>query len=226
MILAEKTKEEKEKIQKYIQEKRQEHEQIVSNEKQSKIIQEKERKNKLKKLNEQIKKVAQQPLPPSLIKKSTSTQIPSKDQTEQTRERLLHLLGPRITSELPTEYHRNSHFEQPSVHERSSSSLSSSSSESIVEIQPPKLYNSHKRLFSRFFLFRIDRTITREHSEPPIQTGKNSKNIVDYIFWLFQGIEQRHQNILRWAMNIAQDCDNIETKFKYFRPGIKSHRTV
>jgi hypothetical protein len=147
LILAEKTKEEKEKIQKYIQEKRQEHEQTVSNEKQSKIIQEKERKNKLKKLNEQIKKVAQQPLPPSLIKKSTSTQISSKDQTEQTRERLLHLLGPRINNEPSTEDHRHTPFEQPPLLERSSSS---SSSDSIVEIQPPKFYNSYKRFFSIF----------------------------------------------------------------------------
>jgi hypothetical protein len=172
-ILAEKTKEDKEKIQKYIQEKRHEHEKNISNEKQLKLIQEKERKNKLKKLNEQIKKVAQQPLPPSLVKKTPSIQISSKDQTEQTRERLLHLLGPKITNEPPTEYHRNTPFEQPSLLERSSSS-SSSSSDSIVEIQPPKLYNFYKRFFFVYsFLYRIDQTITHSQSEPPIQNGKN-----------------------------------------------------
>jgi hypothetical protein len=149
-FLEEKTKEEKEKIQKYIQEKRHEHEQNLSNEKQFKRIQEKERKDKLKKLNEQIKKVAQQPLPASLIKKSASTQLTSKDHSEQTRERLLHLLGPRIAIEPPIEQHRSMPFEQPPSIERSrspssSSSSSSSSSESIVEIQPPKLVNSLRR---------------------------------------------------------------------------------
>jgi len=169
-IVAEKSKEDKEKIQKYIQEKRHEHEKNISNEKQLKIVQEKERKNKLKKLNEQIKKVAQQPLPPSLIKKPPSIQIPPKDQTEHTRERLLHLLGPKIINEPPTEYHRNTPFEQPSLLERSSSS-SSSSSDSIVEIQPPKLYNFYK-IFLYIFLYRIDQTIARFQSEPPIQNGK------------------------------------------------------
>ncbi len=153
-LLAEKTKEEKEKIQKYILEKRQEQEKNLSNEKQLRLIQEKERKDKLKKLNEQIKKVAQQTLPSSLLKTPTSTHIPPKDQTEQTRERVLHLLGPRSISEPPTEYHRNTPFEQPSLLERSSSS-SSSSSDLVVEIQPPKLYNSSKRLFSIFFFLEL-----------------------------------------------------------------------
>ena len=73
----EKTKEEKSKdkvkIQKYMEEKRQEHEKQASNEKEVKSTQEKERKDRLKKLNEQIKKVAQQPLPPSLLKKSSAS---------------------------------------------------------------------------------------------------------------------------------------------------------
>lgn len=55
---------------------------------------------------------------------------------------MLHLLGPRITSEPPTEFHRNTPFEQPALLLERSSSSSSSSSDSIVEIQPPKLYNS------------------------------------------------------------------------------------
>jgi hypothetical protein len=142
-FLEEKTKEEKEKIQKYIQEKRHEHEKSLSTEKQSKRLQEKERKDKLKKLNEQIKKVAQQPLPASLIKKSASSHLPPQDHSEQTRERILHLLGPKIIIEPPTEQHRNTPFEKPLTIERSRSpSSSSSSSESIVEIQPPKLVNS------------------------------------------------------------------------------------
>jgi len=73
----EKTKEEKkkesEKIKKYIDEKRQEHEKKILDEKELKTTQEKERKDRLEKLNEQIKKVAQQPLPPSLIKKSSAS---------------------------------------------------------------------------------------------------------------------------------------------------------
>jgi len=181
-ISAEKTKEDKEKIQKYIQEKRHEHEKNISNEKQLKIVQEKERKNKLKKLNEQIKKVAQQPLPPSLIKKSSSIQIPPKDQTEHTRERLLYLLGPKMTSEPPTEYHRNTPFEQPSLLERSSSS-SSSSSDSIVEIQPPKLYNFYKRFF--FSIFFFIESIKQSHvfnQKHRFKMVKNKKNISNFIF--------------------------------------------
>jgi len=36
------------------------------------------------------------------------------------------------------------------------------------------------------------------------------------------GTEQRQQNILRWAMNLTRDCGNIETKFKFLRPGSSS----
>jgi hypothetical protein len=119
------------------------------------MIQEKERKDKLKKLNEQIKKVAQQPLPASLIQKSASTQLQHQDHSEQTRERLLHLLGPRIINEPPTEEHRNTPFEHPPLLERSRSpSTSSSSSDSIVEIQPPKLVNIQKRFIYIFFSFQ------------------------------------------------------------------------
>ncbi|CAF4794551.1 unnamed protein product, partial [Rotaria magnacalcarata] len=59
------------------------------------------RKDKLKKLNEQIKTVAQQPLPASLLKKS-SVAIHSNDITDHKRERLLSLLGPRPIIEPPT----------------------------------------------------------------------------------------------------------------------------
>ncbi|CAF4366819.1 unnamed protein product, partial [Adineta steineri] len=73
----EKTKEEKklesEKIKKYMEEKRQELEKKLLIEKELKSVQEKERQERLKKLNEQIKKVAQQPLPSSLIKKSSAS---------------------------------------------------------------------------------------------------------------------------------------------------------
>lgn len=41
----------------------------------------------------------------------------------------------------------------------------------------------------------------------------------NFIF-LFQGIEQRHQNLLRWAMNLTRDCNTVEDKIKYLRPGI------
>ncbi|CAF1165406.1 unnamed protein product [Rotaria sordida] len=146
----EKTKEEKEqekeKIKKYIQEKREQHEKKILDEKNKKIIQENERKDNLKKLYKETKKVSQQPLPSSLIKKSATTTL-TNDLTEQKRERLLNLLGPRE----PTEYHNNIPFEQPSLHERSSSS-SSSSSDSVIEIQPSKLND-------------------KSYSEPPIQNG-------------------------------------------------------
>lgn len=95
---------------------------------------------------------------------------------------MIHLLGPRITNEPPTEIHRNTPFEQPPLLERSSSS-SSSSSDSIVEIQPPKLYKSfHHRSFSLYSFSRIIQPIARSQSEPPIETG-NKKNISNFIFY-------------------------------------------
>ena len=30
---------------------------------------------------------------------------------------------------------------------------------------------------------------------------------------------QRHDSLLRWATNLTQDCDVVEKRFKYFRPG-------
>lgn len=36
---------------------------------------------------------------------------------------------------------------------------------------------------------------------------------------MMDAIEQRHQNILRWAANLARDCNDIENKIKYNRPG-------
>ena len=29
---------------------------------------------------------------------------------------------------------------------------------------------------------------------------------------------QRHENLLRWAINLTRDCDVVENRFKYFRP--------
>ncbi|CAF0746161.1 unnamed protein product [Adineta ricciae] len=196
----EKTKEEKkkesEKIQKYIKEKQQEHEKKILNDKELKNAQEKERKERLIKLNEQIKKVAQQPLPASLTKKSsTSNASQSKDPTELTRERLLHLLGPKPVIELPVESRQNAPSQETAIRERStsasSSSSKSSSTDSVVEIQPPKTN---------------DQTVLRAHSEPPIQDGNSD------------GISHRNQNLLRWAYNLTRDCNDIETKFKFFRP--------
>ncbi|CAF4002706.1 unnamed protein product, partial [Adineta steineri] len=189
----EKTKEEKklesEKIKKYMEEKRQELEKKLLIEKELKSVQEKERQERLKKLNEQIKKVAQQPLPASLIKKSSAS-IPQKDLTDQSRERLLQILGPKPNDELPIESHKETPIEEALILERSPSPSSSSSSDSIVEIQPPKLHNQ---------------SVVRSRSEPPIQNIDNA-------------FEQRNQNLLRWAHNLTRDCDVIENKFKYIRP--------
>ncbi|CAF1433270.1 unnamed protein product, partial [Adineta steineri] len=189
----EKTKEEKklesEKIKKYMEEKRQELEKKLLSEKELKSVQEKERQERLKKLNEQIKKVAQQPLPASLIKKS-STSLPQKDLTDQSRERLLQILGPKPNDELPIESHKEIPIEEALILERSPSPSSSSSSDSIVEIQPPKSHNQ---------------SVVRSRSEPPIQNIDNA-------------FEQRNQNLLRWAHNLTRDCDVIENKFKYIRP--------
>ncbi|CAF0725174.1 unnamed protein product [Adineta steineri] len=189
----EKTKEEKklesEKIKKYMEEKRQELEKKLLIEKELKSVQEKERQERLKKLNEQIKKVAQQPLPSSLIKKSSAS-LPQKDLTDQSRERLLQILGPKPNDELPIESHKETPIEEALILERSPSPSSSSSSDSIVEIQPPKIHNQ---------------SVVRSRSEPPIHNIDNA-------------FEQRNQNLLRWAHNLTRDCDVIENKFKYIRP--------
>lgn len=29
----------------------------------------------------------------------------------------------------------------------------------------------------------------------------------------------RHENLLRWAVDLTRDCDIVENRFKYFRPG-------
>ncbi len=74
-----------------------------------------------------------------------------------------------------------------------------------------------------FFLFRNDQTIIRSRSEPPIQNGNKQKNIYSFVFSRFQGVingvEGRNENLLRWAFNLTRDCDLIETKLKYLRPG-------
>ena len=69
--LAERTKEQKEILKKYMDQKQQEHHDKRSKEKRSKSEQQTQRKAKLKKLDEQIKKVAQQPLSATLIKHSS-----------------------------------------------------------------------------------------------------------------------------------------------------------
>ena len=28
---------------------------------------------------------------------------------------------------------------------------------------------------------------------------------------------QRHENLLRWAVNLTRDCDIVENRFKHFR---------
>ena len=32
----------------------------------------------------------------------------------------------------------------------------------------------------------------------------------------------RHENLLRWAANLTKDCDVVENRFKYLRPGTAS----
>ncbi|CAF1006900.1 unnamed protein product [Adineta steineri] len=46
----------------------------------------------------------------------------------------------------------------------------------------------------------------RSRSEPPAQNGTTSKNA------------QRHENLLRWAVDLTRDCDVVENRFKYLRP--------
>jgi hypothetical protein len=65
---AAKSDDEKKKLQDYIQQKRQQHEEIFSNEKRLKDEQEKNRKDKLKKLNE----TSHQHLPSSLTKRTSA----------------------------------------------------------------------------------------------------------------------------------------------------------
>ena len=51
---------------------------------------------------------------------------------------MLQLLGPSIVPETPRERHTNTPFEEPVEIRERSSSRSSSSSESVVEVQSPK----------------------------------------------------------------------------------------
>jgi hypothetical protein len=67
-----KSDDEKRKVQDYIQEKRQQHEEIFSVEKRLKDEQEKVRKDKLKKLNEQLKEVNHQHVTSSLTKRTSA----------------------------------------------------------------------------------------------------------------------------------------------------------
>jgi len=48
----------------------------------------------------------------------------------------------------------------------------------------------------------------------------NKKIFILLSIVLFEDVEQRHHNLLRWAVNITRDCSVIENKFKYSRPGI------
>ncbi|CAF3360710.1 unnamed protein product, partial [Rotaria sp. Silwood2] len=188
-----KSDDENKKFEDLIQQKRQQHEEILSNEKRLKDEQDKIRKDKFKKLNEPIKDNSHQYLQSSLTKRTSPfTPVTPKDLTEQTRQRLLHLLGPS------TDYHTNNSFEPSSLLERCSSSSSSSpssssissSNESVIEAQPAKLN---------------DPLTVRSRSEPPIQNGATNKN------------GQRHENLLRWAVNLTRDCDVVENRFKYLR---------
>jgi len=50
-------------------------------------------------------------------------------------------------------------------------------------------------------------------------------SIIFLFIWIFllgaiSNNVQRHENILRWAVNLTRDCDIVETRFRYLRPGI------
>ncbi|CAF1156782.1 unnamed protein product [Rotaria sp. Silwood1] len=116
--------------------------------------QDKIRRDKYKKFNEPIKENSHQ----SLTKRTTSafTPITPKDLTEQTRQRLVHLLGPS------SDYLTNKSLESPSSLEHSSSSSISSSNDSVVEVQQIK---------------SNDPITVRSRSEPPIQNGGTNNNV-------------------------------------------------
>ncbi|CAF0959170.1 unnamed protein product [Rotaria sordida] len=184
-----KSDDENKRLEDLIQQKRQQHEDFLLNEKRLRDEQDKIRKDKFKKLNEPIKETSHQYLQSSLTKRTSPfTPITPKDLTGQTRQRLLHLLGSS------TDYHTNNSFEPPSSLDRcssSSSSISSSSSnDSVIEVQSTK---------------PNDPLIVRSRSEPPIQNGAINNNV------------QRHENLLRWAVNLTRDCDLVENRFKYLR---------
>ncbi|CAF3977378.1 unnamed protein product, partial [Rotaria sp. Silwood1] len=116
--------------------------------------QDKIRRDKYKKFNEPIKENSHQ----SLTKRTTSafTPITPKDLTEQTRQRLVHLLGPS------SDYLTNKSLESPSSLEHSLSSSISSSNDSVVEVQQIK---------------SNDPITVRSRSEPPIQNGGTNNNV-------------------------------------------------
>lgn len=133
----------------------------------------------------------------------------TKDFTEQTRERLLRLLGSS------TDNYVGSVFEQSSLRERSLSSSSdsstlSSSSNSVVEVPAD----------------RNGPLSSRSRSEPPVSNGTRSRSNVSPRMTLISLLSgqlhpngQRQDNLLRWATNLTRDCDVVEKRFKYFRPG-------
>ncbi|CAF3754296.1 unnamed protein product [Rotaria socialis] len=183
-----KSDEENKKLEDLIQQKRQQHEERLKDE------QDKSRKDRFKKLNEQAKETSQSYLPSSITKRSSAfTPTTPRDLTEQTRQRLLRLLGPSA------DYHAASTFETPSLLERCSSSSSnastsssslSSSNDSVIDAQSTKLH---------------DPLIVRSRSEPPLENGADNNNV------------QRHETLLRWAVNLTRDCDLVENRFKHLR---------
>jgi hypothetical protein len=40
-----------------------------------------------------------------------------------------------------------------------------------------------------------------------------------FILGIISGNVHRHENLLRWAVNLTRDCDIVENRFKYLRPG-------
>jgi hypothetical protein len=52
---------------------------------------------------------------------------------------------------------------------------------------------------------------------------KNDINIFIYLFFFRLGAlsnnVQRHEDLLRWAVDLTRDCDMVENRFKYLRPG-------
>ncbi len=43
--------------------------------------------------------------------------------------------------------------------------------------------------------------------------------IMFFILGIISGNVHRHENLLRWAVNLTRDCDIVENRFKYLRPG-------
>ncbi|CAF0724995.1 unnamed protein product [Didymodactylos carnosus] len=198
----------KDQIQEYIQQKRQQkQEESLLNDKRHKDEQEKQKRDKLKKFHEQIQAVHQQQQlllsNKTLDEKQKKISIPGQhttipiapiisfnDVSEQARQqKLVRLLGPKpeTTNVTMTESQLSHSISTSSV----SSSSSSPSTFSVIE--------SNNRPKNHDLMYRASSQPPSQIRSPQIQT------------------ENRQDGLLKWAINLKNDCDNVQENLRTFK---------